>query len=99
MLAVPGAAAAADRDLLERHRPVLRYDSAERLRATSIRDDGTDVAYGRIARGSDGRRWLQYWLYYTDNPQDRGIVRTGRHEGDWELVQVGLGRGAARPAG
>ena len=82
--------------MLERHRPVVRYDSSERLRATSVRDDGGDVAYGRSARGSDGRRWLQYWLYYTDNPQDRGIVRTGRHEGDWELVQVGLD-GAGRP--
>jgi hypothetical protein len=49
-----------------------------------------DVAYGRVARGSDGRRWAQYWLLYAQNPQDRGVVRTGRHEGDWEMVQVAL---------
>jgi len=90
LLVLAAPATAGDRDLLERHTPVLRYDSAERLRATSVRDDGSDVAYGRVARGGDGRRWLQYWLYYTDNTQDRGIVRTGRHEGDWELVQVRL---------
>jgi hypothetical protein len=49
-----------------------------------------DVAYGRAVADRRGRTWLQYWLLYADNPQDRGIVRTGRHEGDWELVQVGL---------
>ena len=52
-----------------------------------------DVTYGRAARGSDGRTWLQYWFLYEDNPQDRGIVRTGRHEGDWEVVQLRLGAG------
>jgi hypothetical protein len=52
-----------------------------------------DVVHGRAVRGRDGRTWLQYWLLYATNEQDRGIVRTGRHEGDWELVQVGLRRG------
>ncbi|MBW3652102.1 MAG: hypothetical protein KY433_00640 [Actinobacteria bacterium] len=48
--------------------------------------------YGHAVR--DGaRRWLQYWFFYPDNPQDRGIVRSGRHEGDWEMLQVGLGAG------
>lgn len=83
-------APAAEAGTLERHRPLLRYDGKETLRATAVTDDGSDVVYGRSVRGSDGRRWLQYWLYYIDNPQDRGIVRTGRHEGDWELVQVRL---------
>jgi hypothetical protein len=55
-----------------------------------------DVAHGRVARGSDGRRWLQYWLLYADNTQDRGVVRTGRHLGDWEVVQVALDR-SGRP--
>jgi hypothetical protein len=56
--------------------------------------DGPARVYGRQARGSDGRRWLQYWLFYRENPQDRGIIRTGRHAGDWEFVQVRLGPGA-----
>jgi len=49
-----------------------------------------DIVYGHAARGSDGTRWLQYWLFYEDNPQDRGLLRTGRHAGDWEFVQVRL---------
>ena len=52
-----------------------------------------DVTYGRRVRGGDGRTWLQFWFLYADNPQDRGIVRTGRHEGDWEVVQLRLGAG------
>jgi hypothetical protein len=46
------------------------------------------------ARG--GGRWLQYWRWHEQNPQDRGIVDTGRHEGDWELIQVRVD-GAGRP--
>jgi hypothetical protein len=135
------AARAAPRSaaLLERHRPVLRYDSDERRFAVSVRaltdaseidrdraarrrvpaprflgaryadgppaepDDrlvpvrdrrvGRPRVYGRAARDGRGRLWLQYWLFFTDNPQDRGIVRTGRHTGDWELLQVRVGRG------
>ena len=47
--------------------------------------------YGRVVRGRD-EVWLQYWVFYLYNAQDRGVVATGRHEGDWELVQVGLDR-------
>jgi hypothetical protein len=86
----------------------VRYDSAERDRATAVEaltarvegerialrprvDPLPDVTYGRRVRGSDGRTWLQYWFLYATNTQDRGIVRTGRHEGDWEMVQLALG--------
>jgi Vacuolar protein sorting-associated protein 62 len=37
--------------------------------------------------------WLQYWRWHVANPQDRGILRTGRHAADWELVQVRVDRG------
>jgi len=67
------------------------------LRAPPASAPRPDVTYGRVARGGDGRVWLQYWFLHEDNPQDRGIVRTGRHEGDWEVVQVGLDRSEARP--
>ncbi len=135
-----GAAAASPGEaaLLERHRPVLRYDSDERHFAVSVdaltdaseidRDDGDTrrvpapdflgaryadgrraepgdrlvpvrdagpgrpLVYGRAARDGRDRVWLQYWLFFSDNPQDRGIVRTGRHTGDWELLQLRLGR-------
>ena len=151
-----------ERMLLERHRPILRYDRRERSFATGVeamtgryvvgaaspgnrlvggdgrviatanprlspprlspgllgatyavpgsprstRDDrivtlgrplergrrgrSRDLAYGRVASGRDGRRWLQYWLFFEDNAQDRGIVRTGRHAGDWEFAQLRL---------
>ena len=81
--------------LLAEHRPVLAYDARERDFATSIarwrdpRAPRRDVVYGRVVRDA-GRTWLQYWLFSRYNTQDRGIVRTGRHEGDWEFVQIGL---------
>jgi hypothetical protein len=86
-LVLPGAAVA---DPLPDHRPQLRYDSRERDFATSVEGRG-DVVYGREKTGGDGRRWLQYWLFYEYNAQDRGVFRTGRHEGDWEFAQVRLG--------
>lgn len=139
VLQAAGAAAPPrDTALLERHRPVLRYDRDERHFAVSVdaltdaseidRDNGDarrvpapsflgaryadgrpadsgdrlvpvrdpgpgrPLVYGRAARDGQGRLWLQYWLFFTDNPQDRGIFRTGRHTGDWEVLQVRLGR-------
>lgn len=47
-------------------------------------------AYGRIARHGE-RTWLQYWFWFYYNPKH--VLGFGRHEGDWELVQVALGAG------
>jgi len=47
-----------------------------------------DRIYGRAAHGGDGRLWLQYWHFYYDNPKTYGTI--GRHEGDWEMVQLRL---------
>ena len=44
--------------------------------------------YGRHVR-EDGRDWLQYWLWLYYNPKN--LFGFGKHEGDWEMVQVGLG--------
>lgn len=94
------AAAATDAGLLRRHAPVLVLDAREpgppvavdaflrgarghRARRAPAR------VYGHAVRDG-GRLWLQYWFFYPDNPQDRGILRSGRHEGDWEMLQVGL---------
>jgi len=99
--AAPHAVAATGGALLARHAPVLVLDAREphppvavepflrgargaRARAAPPR------VYGHAVRDG-GRLWLQYWFFYADNPQDRGIVRTGRHAGDWEMLQVGLG--------
>ena len=139
-----------ERELLLRHRPLLRYDRQFDFRASSAatitdnacnllaRDDGSAIARpprltldrlaayppplepsraDRLVQGPDrlgdarrfdaderyadrayarvvedgGRTWLQYWLFYYDNPKH--LLGFGRHEGDWELVQVGLGAG------
>jgi Vacuolar protein sorting-associated protein 62 len=77
---------------LERLAPVLVHDADERYRATSVAESGVPgtagaarapVVYGRVAAGG----WLQFWIYFKANPHDRGILRSGRHAGDWELVQ------------
>src|SRR3954468_23087584 len=134
----------ADRDLLERHVPRLRYDAQDAFRAVPAstfcdnppnclrRRHGQVIAtppelslagladlpfhrgdhlvagpdaitdavrmqadadryphavYGRVV-GDGGLTWLQYWLWYYDNPKT--FLGKGRHQGDWELVQVGL---------
>ncbi|HEX9967014.1 MAG TPA: hypothetical protein VGB06_03610 [Solirubrobacterales bacterium] len=139
-----------DLDLLERHRPLLRYDRQYDYRASSVsgavenpgnvlrRGEGEVVAraggepplsldllsdypegvapraddciamapdvlgdarrmegegryagrlYGHVVR-SEGRTWLQYWLWFYYNPKN--LFGFGKHEGDWEMVQIGL---------
>jgi hypothetical protein len=49
-----------------------------------------DRSYGRAVRDSQGHYWLQYWFFYYYNPQNAGIINTGVHEGDWEMIQIGL---------
>ncbi len=49
-----------------------------------------DVVYGRARRGPAGTLWLQYWLFFYF--ADRGHLGIEQHEGDWQLVQLGLGR-------
>src|SRR3954449_3402113 len=51
-----------------------------------------DRIYGHARRDSQGRLWLQYWLfyYYNDFQLAGPLVSGGKHEGDWELVQVRL---------
>jgi len=146
-----GRAAAEEIALLERHRPVLRYDRQYDYRAASVlgavenpgnilrrfdgevlaraggepalslellaaypaglaprRDDCLAMApdvlgdarrmegeeryagrlYGRVVEDS-GRTWLQYWFWLYYNPKN--LFGFGKHEGDWELVQLGLG--------
>jgi hypothetical protein len=85
--------------------PVVVHDASERYPLASaaafapVSRDASDrpgAAYGRAVSDGRGGLWLQYWLFYRYQDQDRGIVRTGRHEADWELVQYrvdGAGRG------
>ena len=85
---------------LAAHSPVVVEDSRERFPLASVasapvRIPGLDhdrrpTVYGRVAPSRDGGAWLQYWLFYAAQDQDRGLVRTGRHAGDWEMVQYRL---------
>jgi len=50
-----------------------------------------DQAYGAARRDREGRLWLQYWFFYYYN--DKGLLGSGLHEGDWEMVQFRIGAG------
>ncbi len=52
------------------------------------------TCYGRVVAGEPNERFLQYWIFYPDNPC---VLPPGRHDGDWELVQVHL-RGSGERA-
>ena len=50
-----------------------------------------DRVYGHARRDKQNRLWLQYWLFYYYNDfQLLGPFGAGKHEGDWELVQLRL---------
>lgn len=44
--------------------------------------------YGHVAVDERGAQWLQYWFFYYFN--DKAFLGFGLHEGDWEMVQIGL---------
>lgn len=48
--------------------------------------------YGRVLEDR-GRTWLQYWFWLYYNPNH--LFGFGKHEGDWEMVQLGLARDGA----
>lgn len=72
--------------VLDAFAPIVVHDAHERSPLASV-DNDRPVLYGRTQPAQAGGTWRQYWLYYRYQDQDRGIVRSGRHEGDWELVQ------------
>jgi hypothetical protein len=43
--------------------------------------------YGRVVEDG-GKTWLQYWIWLYYNPKN--LFGFGKHEGDWELVQIAL---------
>ena len=64
-------------------------DELADARRLQSRPEFADVAYGRVVR-QGSRTWLQYWMWLYYNPKH--LLGFGRHEGDWEVVQVGLDR-------
>jgi hypothetical protein len=99
VLAAAAAPAAAAQDPLRRNAPVVAHDSGESSPLASVK-----VMAGRVPGVDPGPvrptvyahregEWLQYWMFFAQNDHDRGVLGTGRHEGDWELVQYRLRRG------
>jgi hypothetical protein len=94
-----GAAPAAAAEDLRRFAPVVAQDSREPSPLVSVKvmaGQVPGVEPGRVRPTVYGRRdgpWLQYWMFFADNRHDRGLVGTGRHEGDWEMVQYRVRRG------
>jgi hypothetical protein len=76
-------------------------------RRLHLDDAISDVVYGRVAPRRGGGLWLQYWLFYFHSAKGipgvsgaEGLLGAGLHQGDWELVQVGIPSaevGAAEP--
>lgn len=48
--------------------------------------------HGRARRDASGRLWLQYWFfyYYNDFQLVSSLLSGGKHEGDWEMIQIRL---------
>jgi hypothetical protein len=59
------------------------------------RPDLTNVVYGHAIE-SNGRLWLQYWLWYFYNDYQL-VLGAGTHEGDWEMVQFRMDAEAGHP--
>jgi hypothetical protein len=56
-------------------------------RAMELSEEFGGRLYGRVV--PDGKRtWLQYWFWLYYNPKN--LFGLGRHEGDWEMIQIGL---------
>ena len=82
----PGGGAAAATDYLDA--AGRRYvEDARRLHADVRYADRT---YGYVVREPNGPTWLQYWFFYYYN--DKNFFGAGLHEGDWEMIQLRMGR-------
>ena len=71
-----------------------RLDEVGDHLAASRRFQGDPAYRERVyarAKPDGDRLWLQYWLWCYYNPKH--LLGFGKHEGDWEVVQIGLGAG------
>lgn len=82
LAAYPDGSKASGGDQLSLRRP--EEPDALRMQA---QDRYANRCYGHVERGKD-RIWLQYWLWLYYNPKH--LLGFGRHQGDWEMVQVTL---------
>ena len=86
-LAAPAPAVAG---ALDRYAPVFVHASAEPDTLTDVRAFAGRVPVVEPGPGR-ARPWLQYRMRFAYNAEDRGLLRTGRHEGDWEMPRCANG--------
>lgn len=77
--------------------PTRDYD--RQAAALHVQPRYRNQMYGHWAVGSDGRTWLAYWFFYFYNDFNLvgRFVGAGRHEGDWEMIQLRLDPAAQAP--
>jgi hypothetical protein len=68
--------------------PVVVHDSRETSPLGSVGERPGTFAEAPVVYERRVGEWQQFWLGFAENDQDRGIVRTGRHAGDWEVIQI-----------
>ena len=68
--------------------PVVVHDARETSSLASVGERLGTFAAAPVVYERRVGEWHQFWLAFARNDQDRGIVRTGRHAGDWELIQI-----------
>jgi hypothetical protein len=71
-------------DYINAHGDTYQQDAARMQAKTGY----ADKVYGRVTQARAGRVWLQYWFFYYFN--DKSLAGIGLHEGDWEMIQIGL---------
>jgi VPS62-like protein len=77
-----------ERDLSEDDQLCFAPDVQGDARAMEERPEHSGRIYGRVCKDG-GRTWLQYWFWLYYNPKN--LFGFGKHEGDWEMIQIGLG--------
>jgi hypothetical protein len=67
-------------------------DYAKAAKLLHQEDRYANRVYGHFAEDGE-ERWLQYWFFYFYNDFNLvgKFIGAGRHEGDWEMVQLRLG--------
>jgi hypothetical protein len=67
-------------------------DYAKAARLLHQQKEYRNRIYGRLVINGD-ERWLQYWFFYFYNDFNLAgkFIGAGRHEGDWEMIQLRLG--------
>lgn len=103
MIAGVGASPALSLTVLSEYPEGLLADASDALqlapnvvgdaRAMELSEPFAGRLYGRVVP-DDRRIWLQYWFWLYYNPKN--LFGFGRHEGDWEMIQIGLD-GEGRP--